>query len=73
MRKQIKKYGYVIEMKRTSSDYPGFYSGGLPYARPLQFAIVYNREAAREVRFRDETVRKVELSTDGKPKRVVTR
>lgn len=66
----MKKYGYVIEMKKSSPHYPGYYKGA-NYAGPLWAATVFNRDTARELRFRDETVRKVELFKNGKPKKVV--
>lgn len=67
----MKQYGYVIEMKKTSSSYPGFYSVGTPYARSLQHAFVSDRAEARVNCFTDETVRKVGLFKNGRPKRVV--
>ena len=67
----MKKYGYVIEMKKTSSNYPGFYDAGFHYAGPLRDAAVYTRSWARGLCWGDETVHKVELFKNGKPKKII--
>ena len=74
----MKKYGYVIEMRKTSFHYPGYYcnfqsSGSCEYACCwLRNAAVFKRGEAYSLRYDNETVRKVELFKSGKPKRVVS-
>lgn len=65
-----RKYGYVIEMRKTSDSYPGFYSTS-HYAGPLRSAEVFRKQLAYALRYEDETVRRVELFKNGNPKRVV--
>lgn len=67
----MKKYGYVIEMRKTSSHHPGFFGFNGNYAGPLRSASVFNRRKAYYLRATDETVRKVELFKNGKPKKIV--
>lgn len=71
----MKKYGYVVEMRKQSAHYPGFYQNfyqnKVGYAGPLRTAKVVSRNIAYAIRWDDEVVRKVELFKNGKPKRVV--
>ena len=67
----MKKYGYVIEIRKTNKNYPMYYSGGVTYKRPLKFARVHSRTEAYGLRYKGETVRKVELFKNGNPKKVV--
>lgn len=69
----MKKYGYVIEMRKNSTSYPGYYTGGPRYSRPLKFAAVYSRAEAYSLRYEEETVRKVELFKNGSPKKIIRR
>lgn len=70
-----KKHGWVIEMKKNSSDYPGFYQIYVAlYSGPLRTAFVCrSRQFARRIAAKDETARKVEFYKNGKPKKVVGR
>ena len=70
----MKKYGYVLEMRKTSHHYPGYYQGrlGHNFSGALRTAKVYSRDVARYLRNSYETVRKVELFKNGKPKKIVT-
>jgi len=73
---KTKKYGYVIEMRKTSEYYPGFYQDGgkRGYAGPLRTAFVDTRRVAFMLRdVGVETVRKVELFKNGNPKRIISR
>ena len=69
----MKTYGYVIEMRKTSPFYPGFYQGNVLYAGPLRSAEVYSQYIAYTLRWDDEMVRRVELFKNGKPKRIIPR
>jgi len=74
---KAKKFGWVHELKKSSPKYYGrtrkFWSGrfGL-YAGPLSAAFVMScRSTARNCRRPSETVRKVELTSEGRAKRIV--
>ena len=73
--KKKKMYGWVIEMKKGNTDYPGFYQDyGHPYSGPLCTAWVYrSRQTARWMVDPDEVVRKVSLYKNGKPKKIIGR
>jgi len=69
-----KKHGWVIQMKKNSKDYPGFYIEYelYPYSGPLRTAFVCeNRRFARQLTRKDEIVRKVELFKNGKAKKII--
>ena len=68
----IMKYGYVLEMHKGCRNYPGFYQKEMGrYVGPLRTANVLGRNMAYALRYDNETVRKVELFKNGKPKRLV--
>jgi hypothetical protein len=73
----MKKHGWVIEMKKDSTDYPGFYQNDgflevLSYSGPLQTSLVCERRSyARRLKRGDEVIRKVELGKNGEAKRII--
>ena len=72
MAKKVKKYGYVLEMRKGTRNYPGFYQKEMNrYVGPLRSAKVLSRNMAYVLRYGNEIVRKVELFKNGKPKRIV--
>ena len=68
--KKIRKYGYVIELSENQP--PKFYQkkAGV-YSGTLRTAVVVGRNMAYTLRYDNETVRKVELFKNGKPKRII--